>query len=99
DVVSEPYLRHVAQAEVITGQLELEGDHLGFFTDFETEENEEVTLQVGISFVDLAGAENNFEKEIEGKGFDQVRTEAKELWNASLSRMTIKGGTDDQKTI
>lgn len=99
DVVSEPYLRHVAQAEVITGQLELEGEHLGFFTDFETEENEQVTLQVGISFVDLAGAENNFKEEVEGKDFDQVREEARERWNASLSRMTVEGGTDDQKTV
>ena len=99
DVVSERYLRQVEKAEVITGQDELEGKHLGFYTDFETEENEEVTLQVGISFVDLAGAENNFKQEIEGKDFDEVRAEAKALWNAALSRMAVKGGTDDQKAI
>ncbi|HWK59520.1 MAG TPA: GH92 family glycosyl hydrolase [Parapedobacter sp.] len=99
DVVSERYLLHVEKAEIIKGQPELEGEHLGFFTDFETTENEAVTLQVGISFVDMAGAENNFNAELAGKSFDQVRAEATELWNQSLSRMNVQGGTDDQKTI
>src|SRR5690606_38524339 len=44
DVGSEPYLRHIAQAEVITGQHELEGQHAGLFTDYETDKNKQVTL-------------------------------------------------------
>lgn len=99
EVVSEPYLRRVEQAEIIKGQSELEGKHLGFFADFETHENEEITLQVGISFVDMEGASANFRSEIEGKDFDQVRAEATELWNKSLSNIRVQGGTDDQKTI
>lgn len=99
DVVSEPYLRRVEEAEIIRGQTELEGKHLGFFSDFETHENEEITLQVGISFVDMEGAENNFRSEIEGKNFDQVRAEALALWDQSLSGIKVQGGTDDQKTI
>src|SRR3546814_7375282 len=71
DVVSEPYLRHVEKAKIIKGQSQLEGEHLGFFTNFETAENEAVTLQVGISFVDMAGAESNFNAELAGKSFDQ----------------------------
>lgn len=99
DVVSEPYLRRVEKAEIIKGELESEGKHLGFFSDFETHENEEVTLQVGISFVDMDGASTNFKSELEGKDFDQVRAEAEKLWNESLSRINVQGGTDDQKTI
>ncbi|RQP17966.1 MAG: glycoside hydrolase family 92 protein [Parapedobacter sp.] len=99
DVVSERYLRRVERSEIISGQSELEGKHLGFFSEFETHENEEVTLQVGISFVDMEGAETNFRKEIEGKDFDQVRAEAKKRWNESLSGIQVKGGTDDQRTI
>jgi len=99
DVVSERYLRRVEEAEIIKGQSELEGKHLGFFSDFETHENEEVTLQVGISFVDMEGAFKNFKSELEGKDFDQVHAEARELWIKSLSSIDVKGGTDDQKTI
>ncbi len=99
DVVSERYLRRVEEAAIIKGQTELEGKHLGFFTDFATRENEEITMQVGISFVDMQGAETNFSNELEGKDFEQVRAEATELWNKSLSGITVQGGTDEQKTI
>lgn len=99
EVVSIPYLQQVKKARIVKGKHELEGKHLGFFSDFETGKNEEVTLQVGISFVDMAGAENNFKKEIAGKSFDQVRQEAYDLWNRELDRVRIQGGTDDQQTV
>lgn len=99
DVVSIPYLKKVQEANKITGVTELEGKHVGFFTEFETKHNEELTLQVGISFVDMEGAERNLRQEIAEKTFDEVKAEATDLWNRELSRMKIKGGTEDQKTI
>ncbi len=99
NVVSIPYLTRVSEAEVIKGKDELEGKHLGFFTEFETAKDEEVTLKVGISFVDLDGAKKNFDNEIADKNFDQIRNEAKELWDKELSRIKIEGGTDDEKTV
>lgn len=99
DVVSIPYLQHVKQAKPITGKKALEGNHLGFFSDFETKKGEVVTLQVGISFVDMEGAAKNLNTEIADKTFDEVKEEATELWNAALSRIHIAGGTETQKTI
>lgn len=99
DVISIPYLERVAQAPAITGADELEGRHLGFFTEFATRKGEEVILKAGISFVDMQGAENNFNAEIAGKDFDAVRREARNSWDRELSRIGIEGGTDDQKTV
>lgn len=99
EVTSIPYLTRVSEAPIIKGQDELEGKHLGFFTEFATKANEEITLKVGISFVDMDGAEMNFRAEVENKSFDEVYNEAKELWNKELSRINIEGGTHDQKTI
>lgn len=56
-------------------------------------------MKVGISFVDMEGAANNFEQEIASKNFGQVKQEATELWNKELNRVRISGGTDDEKTI
>lgn len=67
EVVSIPYLTRVSQAPVITGKKELEGKHLGFFTEFPTKEGEDVEMKVGISFVDMEGAANNFKQEIASK--------------------------------
>ena len=99
DVVSLPYLQRVAESKIIKGQPELEGKHIGFFSEFETQKDEEVILKVGISFVDIAGAEKNFKAEIAEKNFDQVREEAKASWDKELSRIKIEGGTNDQKTV
>ncbi len=99
DVVSETYLKRVSEAPVIKGQTELEGKHLGFFTEFETQKNEQVTLKVGISFVDMDGAEKNLKAEIANKDFDKVKDEAKKSWDKELSRIKISGGSDSEKTV
>ncbi|MFD1769807.1 GH92 family glycosyl hydrolase [Sphingobacterium suaedae] len=99
EVVSLRYLQHVDSSAIIRGAQEVEGDHLGFFTEFPTKQDEQVTLQVGISFVDMQGAENNFRSELQGKTFDKLHREARGRWNRELSRIKIQGGTKDQKTI
>lgn len=99
DVTSVPYLQRVAQAPVQKGKTEMQGKHLGFYAEFPTTEGEAVELKVGISFVDMEGAENNYQREIASKSFDQVRREADELWNRELSRIRIAGGTADEKTV
>lgn len=99
EVVSIPYLKRVSEAPVIKGVKELEGKHLGFYTEFPTKEGEEVVMKVGISFVDMEGAANNFKQEIASKDFDQVEEEANDLWNKELSRVQVSGGTTDEKTI
>ncbi|NDV67978.1 GH92 family glycosyl hydrolase [Dysgonomonas sp. 25] len=99
EVVSVPYLARVSQAPIIKDKEALEGKHLGFYTQFETKENEEVTLKAGISFVDMEGAKKNFEAEIADKDFDQIRNEAKAAWDKELSRIEVQGGSKDEKTI
>lgn len=99
DVTSIPYQKRISEAKIIKDVKELEGKHLGFFTEFDTKKDEEVTLKVGISFVDMDGAEKNFEAEIADKNFDLVRNEAKASWDRELGKINIMGGTDDQKTI
>jgi predicted alpha-1,2-mannosidase len=99
DVDSVPYLENIANAEIIRGEKELTGKHIGFFAEFPTTEGEQVELKVGVSYVDDEGARNNFLTEINGKNFDTVRTEAFDAWNRELGRVKISGGTDDEKRV
>ena len=99
EVVSPEYLSLVSEAPILTGIDELEGDHLGFFTQFPTYEGEAVTLSAGISFVDQDGARRNFESEMEGRSFDRVRSDARELWNDALGRIDVSGGSEEEKVI
>lgn len=99
DVASEAYQQLLAKAKVIRGSQYLQGKHIGFFTEFPTEPNEQVELKVGISFVSLDGARRNYAAELKDKHFEQVRHEAREAWNRELSRIIIEGGTDDERTV
>lgn len=99
DATSENYLKRVAQSEIIRNKTELEGKHIGFFSEFPAKSNEPVTLSVGISFVDMDGAEKNFKRELAGKSFDNVRTTARNLWNKALSVMQIAGKSEEEKAI
>ena len=99
EVVSIPYLQRVAQAPVVTGERQIEGKHIGFYTEFPTREGQQVEFKAGISFVDMEGARKNFEAEIASKTFDEVAGEAYAQWNRELNRICIEGGTDEEKTI
>lgn len=98
DVTSKAYLERVAKARLVRGKG-VEGRHVGFFTEFPTAEGEQVEMQVGVSFVDLEGARNNYRQEMDGLKFDEVRARAHEAWNAQLGKIEVEGGTIDDKTV
>jgi len=99
DVTSTTYQERVAQAPVFQNVQEMEGKHLGFYSEFETNNDEPVLLKAGISFVSIEGAKKNLNSEITDWNFEQVRTRAKELWNTALSKMSVEGGTKEEKAI
>ena len=78
---------------------EMSGDDIGVWFDYETEENESISVKVGISYVSIENARKNMEAEQPGFDFDKVRTAAREMWNKDLSRVEIEGGSKDERTI
>lgn len=99
DIESVAYQQLIAQSEIMPGIKKQQGKHLGFYTEFETKANEEVLLKAGISFVSLQGAQKNLETDIPDWDFDKTYENTRRLWDAALSKMEIKGGTDEQKRV
>ena len=99
DVVTPEYLAKVAEAAIIRGEKELQGEHIGIFGEFDTRKGEQVELKVGISYVDAEGAKRNFDAEVAKKSFNKVRKEAFEQWNNALARVEVEGCTDVDKRI
>ena len=58
-----------------------------------------VLVKIGISYVDIKGAEDNLKAEAAGKSFTQIRKQAKAAWNKALSVVDVSGGTPKQKTV
>ncbi|MFT4112072.1 GH92 family glycosyl hydrolase [Silvibacterium sp.] len=65
----------------------------------EAEHPETITAQIGISYVDLAGAKNNLKREAEGKSFEQIRNEAEAAWNKSLGVIDATGGSQTNERV
>jgi len=99
DVPSESYQKIISEAEIIRNTNEMEGEHIGFFTEFETKTGEEVILSAGISFVDMEGAEKNFKAELAGRSFNDIYSAAQDAWEKALSKISVSGGTEDEQTI
>jgi predicted alpha-1,2-mannosidase len=66
---------------------------------FDVPEKTKVGIKMGVSFVDAEQAKRNLEKEIPDWNFESLKTKGREKWNSELSRIEVKGGTDDQKTV
>lgn len=99
DVESARYQQQIAKAAVLPGVKEKSGKHLGFFTEFATTEGEAVLMKAGISFVSIEGAKANLEAEIGDWDFERVRQQATALWNEALGKMTVAGGTEEEKHV
>ncbi|WP_256010397.1 GH92 family glycosyl hydrolase [Desertivirga xinjiangensis] len=99
EVTSAAYQKIIAESEILKGVKDKQGKHLGFFTEFDTKDNEGVLLKAGISFVSMEGAENNLRNEIEDWNFNAVRKKATRLWNESLSKINIEGGSEEQRNV
>ncbi|MBI9061889.1 MAG: GH92 family glycosyl hydrolase [Marinilabiliaceae bacterium] len=99
DVTSDKYQELVAKAVVKKGVKEMQGEHIGFFTEFASKQGEEVLVKSGISFVSIEGARENLEHDIPHWNFDQVKDEARSLWAKAISGIEIEGTTDREKTI
>jgi predicted alpha-1,2-mannosidase len=99
DVESAKYQAQIANAEVLKQVKGKEGKHLGFYTEFATQANEQVLMKAGISFISIDGARNNLNKEIADWNFDAVHQRAVALWNKALSKVAVEGGTKEEKTV
>lgn len=80
-------------------EKEIAGDDIGAYFTFDCSEEETINVQIGVSFVSIANARLNLEKEQAVADFDAARNAARELWNNDLSRILVEGGTEDQKVV
>ena len=78
---------------------ELAGDDIGYWFSFDTEEGEQIEVQMAVSFVSTENAWENLEAEQDGFDFDGVRSAASALWENDLSKIKVTGGTEKDKTV
>lgn len=99
EVIGKPFQKLVSKASIHKNIKEFKGKHIGFFTNFQTKNKEQVLVKSGISFVSVEGAKLNLETDIPNWDFDKVVTGAKQLWNDAMKSVSVEGGTENDKEI
>jgi len=76
--------------------LELESDHSGAVIGFKTNKGEQVIAKVASSFISFEQAEISLKRELANDTFDATKQKTKNIWNKTLGRISVEGGTIDQ---
>ncbi|MDN3587114.1 GH92 family glycosyl hydrolase [Pedobacter aquatilis] len=80
----------------LNNDLELTSDHTGAVIGFKTAKGEKVNAKTASSFISFEQAELNLKRELASDNFDVTKTKAKAVWNKTLSKIAVEGGTIDQ---
>jgi len=83
---------------VNSGSTSGSGPRTGAYLSFNPK-TKTVHLKVGISYVSVANAELNMNREIPGWNLEKVRQDASHVWNAVLSHAQVSGGTAADRTF
>ena len=76
----------------------LVGPGIGIAVRFRVKPGDVLQLKVAISYCGRDQASKNLATELPHWDFDQVRAEARDVWNEWLGRIEVEGGSDAQKT-
>lgn len=85
--------------DMVVQKQELSGNNIGAFFQFNTASKEQVQVRIGISYVSTKNAWLNLNEEQRDFSFEKIRQEAEQVWEMELSKIIVKGGSLDDKTI
>ncbi len=84
---------------IADNQPSREGNNTGIWLRFPENRANTIQLKVGLSPVSEEQAMAEVSTEIKGWDFDQVKKETASVWRKKLSKMEVKGGSDEFKTL
>ena len=100
DGIEAQWIGYNGKTRLLQGSTQMVvGDSIGTYFSYHFDQETEVEVKVGISYVSIKNARENLNKEVGQKSFNQVLKENINAWNEALSRIKVEGGTKDDKTI
>ncbi|TKC03981.1 GH92 family glycosyl hydrolase [Pedobacter frigoris] len=82
--------------ELLKGELEVKADHSGAIVGFKTAKGEQVHMKIASSFISIEQADVNLKRELANDNFETTKSKAKAVWNKTLDKISVEGGTIDQ---
>lgn len=81
----------------LEGSSEASEKNVKAVINYQTNEDEEILVKVGLSAVSTDGARKNLMAEIPDWDFNDIVSKAKDAWNKELSKIEVEGGTKEQQ--
>ena len=82
--------------DLVKDTLELTSNHSGAIVGFKTTKGEQIGMKVASSFISIEQADISLKRELANDSFEATKDKAKAVWNKTLSRISVEGGTIDQ---
>ena len=76
--------------------LELQSNHSGAIIGFKTVKGEKVGMKVASSFISVEQADLSLKRELANDTFDATAQKSRAIWNKTLGKLSVEGGTVDQ---
>jgi predicted alpha-1,2-mannosidase len=84
--------------KLVSAETEIEGENCKAVIYF-SENCKTVVVKVAISGIDNPEYAEKNQAEIKGYNFDKIKQYARQCWNYELSKISVEGGTEEQKRI
>ncbi len=78
---------------------DMAGEDIGVIFSYDTSKDEEIMVQLGISYVSMENARLNLDAEQNGFQFDKVLSGTQTQWSDLLSRIEVEGGSEEDKEM
>ena len=88
----------LADGRILSSQTDTQGKSAAIALAF-GRNTTNLTVRYGISFISAEQAEKNLRREVKNENLDALANAGRKVWNNALSRITVEGGSDDDKTI
>ncbi len=83
--------------EYLTPKTVCEGEDIGLIVRFDTQKNEQITINCGISYTDIEGARKNFKAEY--SDFDSAYKNAQKMWSDAFDCIEVDGENQTDLTL
>lgn len=81
----------------LSAKSAVEGKGVKAYLSFTKNSTDQIVFRYAISYISIEQANKNFDREVKGKTFEEIKTKGQKAWASSIDKITVKGGTDAQK--
>lgn len=74
------------------------GKGAGLFLNYQTRDQEQIEIKVGLSYTSAENAKMNLEAEASGMSFEQARVQAQKAWQSALQKIVVQDSNEANKT-